>query len=443
MHRQYDRRLYRPTETLSLHVAVSAIVSNTITDSFMGNCGDPGFSTPTISLGHGSSVTSEGLVFAGGVCGWGIAVGDDSTVVQSGSMVTSENLGYGIVTGDRPTIVNNGLIITLGQTGEGIFAGSLAQVINAVGATITTFVAAGINVFENATVVNDGTITTQHRGIVAGGGGTSLANTGTITANGQSTFGVVADGGDIALTNSGSIRSVFDGQTAAGQHGAGVLAAGDGLSIVNSGTISGSFAGLQLAPTGSASVNNTGTIIATGERNLSGDIFTGGGALVSDSSAAALVRGKILAPNGDSAVAGGDGREQILNFGVIDGDVRLAGGDDSVRLFSGSTVTATIDGGTGTDTLSLNDDGIISGQITNFAFLTVSGSGAWQLGTDLAVGTQGVEAVVLLGSGSTLVAPQLSLAPSGTMVSEGTLRADTVNNGVLVPSRLTIGGDFT
>ena len=54
------------------------------------------------------------------------------------------------------------------------------------------------------------------------------------------------------------------------------------------------------------------------------------------------------------AIRGTDGAELIINAGTIEGDIELLGGDDRYVVDSGTSLTGTVFGGTGTDEAVLN-----------------------------------------------------------------------------------------
>ena len=88
----------------------------------------------------------------------------------------------------------------------------------------------------------------------------------------------------------------------------------------------------------------------------------------------------------DGLIHGGNGEaisitdifaDTITNKGTIDGSVAMGGGDDTLNDYAGSTFTAAIDGGDGTDTFNLlgNGAGTLAHAV-NFELLNVQ-SGNW------------------------------------------------------------------
>ena len=110
-------------------------------------------------------------------------------------------------------------------------------------------------------------------------------------------------------------------------------------------------------------ITNKGTIV--------GGIFTDGGADTLNNSG-------LMVAMGGPAVDLGDGNDSFTNSGIVSGDVLLGAGDDTINLVAGSTISGTLDGGDGTDTLYLSGNGLgtLSNRVTNVESLVVAG-GIW------------------------------------------------------------------
>lgn len=111
----------------------------------------------------------------------------------------------------------------------------------------------------------------------------------------------------------------------------------------------------------------------------------------------------------------------------IDGSVLLGSGDDAVSLQTGSFLTGDLDGGTGSNALTLNGDdaasGALAGTVRNFRTVTKSETGTWILNGDL------------------LDAARLDVQ-AGTLVLNATAFTSTIN--VSAGATLQIGnGDAT
>ena len=112
------------------------------------------------------------------------------------------------------------------------------------------------------------------------------------------------------------------------------------------------------------------------------------------------IEGSVVFADGVGTVSGDD---TISNYGTIDGSVSLGGGNDVINDYAGSTFTASIDGGDGTDTFNLlgTGTGTLS-QVTNFEVLHAQG-GAWTITDAESFGTTTIDAgaKLYLGTGGT------------------------------------------
>ena len=167
---------------------------------------------------------------------------------------------------------------------------------------------------------------------------------------------------------------------------------GTGNTIINHGTIQAVRSGLNaifFQPGGSNSVINYGTI------------------QVSGSTTSAINGGLVV---------------DFTNYGTVIGSLNFSvgGGNDILRLYTGQTVTGSIDGGSGTNNqLFLNGTGSATlGPVTNFQTITKQGSGIWTLtGAWTGVTTTSVIGGTLAvgGAGN----PGASLASTNVVVTQG------------------------
>ncbi len=173
---------------------------------------------------------------------------------------------------------------------------------------------------------------------------------------------------------------------------------------------------------------NNGTIRATNSTAIWFDnlIKTGPNTVVNNAT------GVIIAPG--SVIGGGDDPIDFTNRGKIVGDLIFMGGDDALHLYTGSSISGTLDGGGGNNLVTLNGTGAgtMSGTFTNFQTLYKQDSGTWTLtgplsGMTLAEVQQGV--LVLDGDNS---------GYTGKMVVDaaGTLQADAAS----LPNAITDNG---
>jgi uncharacterized protein with beta-barrel porin domain len=132
-------------------------------------------------------------------------------------------------------------------------------------------------------------------------------------------------------------------------------------------------------------------------------------------------------------ITGSSGNDTIYNYGTIDGSIALGGGDDYLSLGMGSIITGSIDGGDGTDDLTLLASGSAENNITNFEILRMDGVD-WTLS-----GASSVGSIRLV---------------NGTLTNEGAITAITVgfdsdggaalrNNGSLTATITGGTGDDT
>lgn len=155
--------------------------------------------------------------------------------------------------------------------------------------------------------------------------------------------------------------------------------------------------------------------------------------------------GVIQGGNGVAFGQGGSAPIDFTNYGRIVGNLSFGGGNDTLRMFTGSEVTGSISGGGGSnDRIFLDGDGTASipGALNGFEFLTKSGSGAWTIsGTITGPLVTVVEAgkLILTGnntayngsmrvdSGATLEARAQSLPP--TITNNGLVHFAQPDNG--------------
>jgi len=72
------------------------------------------------------------------------------------------------------------------------------------------------------------------------------------------------------------------------------------------------------------------------------------------------------------------------NYGTVQGSLRFGNGDDSLLFGTGSVITGNVDGGGGTNDLTLNatnisDSATLGGAVANFSSITKTGAGSWAI----------------------------------------------------------------
>lgn len=251
---------------------------------------------------------------------------------------------------------------------------------------------------------------------VLGGSGISIGDDNAIS---------LRDNANISIQSGATVRNAA--AISNGQFGAG----GNTIEIRNNGTIT-------IAP--------TGQLLATGTQgqaeavNLQGadNMIVNNGTIDADTSAAIWSQntsglnsvvnnaiGVIEAGNGTtSTVIGGSGNGALdfTNRGIVRGSINLAGGDDILRLFTGSTLTGNLSGGAGNDRIFLSGAGqsTLSSNVTGFESLVKNETGTWTL-----TGTINIAGNTQVDGGSLILAGGGRLATSGvTMAAATTLQID-------------------
>ncbi|WP_336869353.1 autotransporter outer membrane beta-barrel domain-containing protein [Sphingomonas sanguinis] len=214
--------------------------------------------------------------------------------------------------------------------------------------------------------------------------------TGVIEATGIKSVAIVVDGVGLDLTNAGTIRG-----------GAGTtLASNDTLAMRNGTYIAGA---IQAIGSADNRIVNTGTIIGS--------------------------------------IALGAGNDRIENYGQIQGDVFLGAGDDIFLHRASATLTGTVDGGAGTDSLIIDATGggtVNGNQFVNFERFSQTGQGNVTYAGDFRFDTIGV------AGGTVTVAAGQTLTSTGPVTITGTDAAETetvVNNGTIAGSVALGGGN--
>jgi len=262
------------------------------------------------------------------------------------------------------------------------------------GAVVNDASSQAIRLGDNNTVVNDGTLNTDHGtppnnrdGLRVGDGNTitnndaimaggnfsdgisisdnnTVTNNGTIDVNGNSAMGVRVNGNNNTVTNNGTITvetnnaGMYTDPTSTGNtltNDGTIVVNGDnsaamqtddsGNTLTNNGTIvvNGVDSDGMVATDAPVNVTNNGTIITTGANSQGISMESASGADVVTNN------GTITSNNAEAIVTGG-GNDTVVNNGTVNGDIDTGTGNDTVTLGDGP-VNGTVIGGSGYDVL--------------------------------------------------------------------------------------------
>jgi outer membrane autotransporter protein len=305
---------------------------------------------------------------------------------QAGGLIQGGNSGatFGVIGSggsSGATVHNYGRII--GDSAEGLSLFEGGTVNNHAGALIQTTSS------WNALSLSDGTV----RSVINSG---SIVNT---QLTGFST-GILIQGGAGSITNNagGEIKGGYNGIYASGS---------TPLTLVNAGLIESSRGPTVEIGGGGGMVTNSGTIRNTGTPGNVGISFSGSGTIVN--------AGTIATTNASQAI-------------------RFAGGlEHWLRLSTGSTIVGNVQGGSGTDHLTLEGSGSDTlARFLSFETLTMSGTNWTVTGDGTFSGGTTVDAGTLRLNG-TLTTPLLGIGPSGSLGGNGTVIGDIDNSGTIAP----------
>jgi len=450
--------------------------------------------------GSGVVVDNSGKIISTG--GRGIDSSGDETQVRNYTII---NRAGGLIQGsddalridsDIPggniLIDNSGTIHSL--TGQGLDLDALrgadvkTTIINREGGLIRGDLSDGMKTGSNATITNYGEISTgdsviadnKFDGIdIDSATGVSITNYGLISGG---RHGITTDLG-ATLTNYGTII---------GRNGSGFGSDGGGT-VINYGTMTGAYNGLQ--PDGDGDgvdidlighIENYGTIqgvgaggskdgFANGSEGVAlggGYVLNGLGALISGANNGILVdngedgpgvgatylenHGTIQGLGGFGVKFVGEFADQVVNDGLISGSNGLAlgmgGGDDSLTLRNGSHFVGLVDGGTGNDTVYMDDAaGGSFGASQNFESLQVR-QGVWTLtgSGDFSGDSNVLSGASLINQGGiagTMTVDQGAVYAGGGTVGNlnvnGTLLANTALGAARVAGNLNMGSGST
>ncbi|WP_027575895.1 autotransporter domain-containing protein [Bradyrhizobium sp. WSM1743] len=313
-----------------------------------------GVSSAGVATGNDIIITDNSGTITS-INGVGVSAGGFGSIINSSTGVISGNLGISNVGGAN--IYNFGQIT--GTGGDAVQLGGqlgASNVKNYGGATISG-AANGLNVAHDLDLTNYGTITGAGlSGVVfgptAGGGSSTIHNNAGGTIAGFQN-GISGSGDNAFVDNRGTISA---------SNGTGVSV--DGLNFQVHNDVGGSISGLNgiANVVGSVTLNNQGTITASGFNN-GWALYASGGGTVTNSGTITSDGGGIFSPAGGSALT-------VINTGSISGGVTNVTGV-GIRAVGALTLT-----NSGSITSGAVGTAVFAGagsNITNSASGTISG----------------------------------------------------------------------
>jgi outer membrane autotransporter protein len=403
-----------------------------------GSSGVLGVDGPII-VDNSGTIRGNGTVDTATQVDAGIAIGQANSIVTNSGTISGAGAGISTFAVFDPalnqnvtrttgtSIANSGTITGDGNDGIRLFgggtvsnSGTIGGLVNlaADGIQINRFGLQALDTFE-AEIANeaDGTITGVRYGIIALGGGGTVANAGEITGG---IGGVLVQGGAAGEATAGSI---VNSGSITGTQGIGIGLAGNlaTASLENSGSISG-VNGALLNAGASTVVNAEGASIG----GTNAGVISQGGTLNLTNA------GSITGTAGVGIFSAG--QTTLVNAGTISGGngaaVVLGAFDDTVTLRTGSVLNGALVGGDGTDSLILDGD-ILElteaqqiGATTGFEDLTV-GAGYWTT-----AGYVGEFANVTINAGGALQVNEIEYDEG--LFSTPLFTPTIVNDGLLV-----------
>lgn len=440
-------------------------------------------SAGTITATNSGSIAQGFSAYAGNYSYYGVSTPD----VPQPLKVTLTNTGTIATTADQRSAVLLQVIDDRGVGGSIQFdnSGTVTRGVNTYAAGYQYY---GTPVPQTAqalsiAVTNSGTITAVGDGRMAAGmtiddsrdmgGALRLTNSGTIAASGA--YGnavganVVGNAGSttvrtIAITNSGTIRANGGGQTIVDPYA--------GASVPQDSTAPTTYLATGVSVYGRGAVaatvvnSATGTIEATGTKSVA--LLADGVALdltnagtIRGSTGTTLAANDTLAGRNGTSIAGaiqtigaldnrivntgtvigsialGGGNDRIENYGQIQGNVFLGAGNDVFLHRASATLTGTVDGGDGTDSLIIDATGggtVNGNQFVNFERFSQTGQGNVTYAGNFRFDTIGV------AGGTVTVAAGQTLTSTGAVTITGTDAAETVVNLGTIAGSVALGG---
>ncbi|MES2605493.1 MAG: autotransporter-associated beta strand repeat-containing protein, partial [Pseudomonadota bacterium] len=357
------------------------------------------------------------------------------------------------------------------------------QLLGSVGLAALVF-AAGPAVAQTVTVTSGQTLTTANAtsAVTLSVAGASLTNAGTVSttttaapAVRASIAATINNTGQILATGAAAIHSITGSGllTVTNAAGAKISSTGYSLdlnsstSIDNSGTIEGDW-GIRLIGVGGTVTNRAGGIIQSTNAHNYGiyAIDTTGGVIVDNSGTIiggdfgiwinSASRGNTITNNG--TITGVTAISLVTTAAIADtvtlgaasitnGHIFLGGGNDTLTINAGATVTGNLDGSTGTDALILqgaSGTGTITGTVLRFESITKSGASTFILSNAGPANATAIPATIAVNGGTLSLGGSISTNWTGaTTIASGATLIYNLSGNSTIMSAITGAGNFT
>jgi len=469
-------RFDRAATTFILNNEGSIIQSGTALDGSRAIKADKNFSVGG-TINNGSAIGSSALISASNNdairIGSNVTLNNYGTIISTGIVNTKDADGShddisaydGVAVEDDRTnaVINNWGTISGPRHGIDLGDGSSATITNYATGVITGNNGSGVGSDSTATVINYGTITGSYAGawnVYTGNDPTSLNGDGDgVDIDGIATItnygtiqGLGAGGVDSSGYANGAEGIAAGGGTITNYAGAMIYGQSVGILIDDgaNGTVMSSGRGTSTAVGGAAIITNSGTIQGATKAaiGLVGDyddvIVNNATGVIIGGSSAVLVDA-LSSTTAGAAIQMGAGDDTLTNYGAITGQnglaIDLGSGDDTLSLLGG-TISGTIVGGLGDDTVVLGSAQTLSARtsLSGFENLTT------QSGAILETRLSGTSAETLSFSGTVTLADGTIIKPvivgsvsnglNSTILTAGTLNANVSQLSILDTSAL-------
>lgn len=406
-------------ETLALDLSDDAKVSLTISTGLTNTLSLTGTGkldlTADVATTNGYALSFYGQSAVQAETGGYLPTGTLSVISRGALTVTQSNQYYaadGVVLADQSTFENAGVLTINGYGG-----GSTPTAIRGSGEVINS----GSILLSNAVGLSDTFKLFTNTGVLkqVDGGGRSIGvrnvsgvkNSGTIQTQGQAIGLYTFSNSPVTVENSGLISSTGDNA---------IQADYASLTLTNAAT------GVISSTTGYAIRTGYGDDNISNAGAITGRIDLGAGADKIENRG--TITGNIVQGYGDS---------KIDNYGSIIGNVSLGDGNDTFIQRVGASVTGTVDGGYGLDTLTLdstNGGSVSSSQFINFEVFSQIGGGSLTYSGAFLGGP------IIIDGGGAVVAAGTSVSTPGGVTFYGFGQSETITIEGSIAGGVSLGG---